>query len=734
MLLKKERILIMNNDIIKTLSQELGINQSQVETVLALLEDNTVPFIARYRKEQTGSLDETIIRDIAKAYETRKNLENRKEDVIRLIEERGMLTEDLKASILMAEKLVDVEDLYRPFKEKKKTKATEAIKKGLEPLSKILLEYPEGALEILVEPFLNEEVTSIEEALQGARDIIAETISDHPEIRKSLRNLYENTATLSSKVKKNADDEKSVYKDYYEYQTSFKELKPFRVLALNRGEKEKVLSVGLGVEEEKAITLIENRFLKPSQSKAVVHIQEAIKDGYKRLIKPSLERELRSQLTEIAEKQAVHVFGENLYQLLLQPPLKQQVILGVDPAYRTGCKCAVVSELGEMVEKTVIYPHQKFQGEEVPSRRIEEAKKTILELVSNHNVDIIAIGNGTASRETEDFIANLIADESLDVSYSIVSEAGASVYSASELARHEFPDLSVEERSAISIARRLQDPLSELVKIDPKSLGVGQYQHDVSKVHLNESLLAVVETAVNQVGVNVNTASPPLLTYVAGLSTKMAENIVELRTQKGAFKSRKALKKVKGLGPKSYEQAIGFLRILNGDHPLDKTSIHPESYEVTEELLKMVGASLDDIGSEKIRVALTDLSLSELSSKLNIGLETLQDIVLSLKQPLRDPRDSLPQPLLKKGVIKLEDLSKGDHLQGTIRNIVDFGAFVDCGVKTDGLVHISELARKFIKHPLDVVSIGQIVDVYVKDVDIKRGRLQLTMLKENALK
>ena len=724
----------MNNEIIKTLARELGIKVSQVETVLALLEDNTVPFIARYRKEQTGSLDEAVIRDIAKAYETKKNLESRKEDVIRLIDERGMLTEELKQVILNAEKQVDVEDLYRPFKEKKKTKATEAIKKGLEPLANQLLEYLDEPAERLAEAYLNEEVLAIEEALQGARDIIAEKVSDQPEIRKSLRNLYENTATLEAKVKKNAVDEKDVYKDYYEYHTSYKELKPFRVLALNRGEKEKILNVTLSVEEDKALTLIENRFLKPSHSPSVVHIKEAIKDGYKRLLKPSLERELRNQLTEIAEKQAVHVFGENLYQLLLQPPLKQQVILGVDPAYRTGCKCAVVNELGELVEKTVIYPHQKFQGENVPQSRINEAQSIINNLASRHHVDIIAIGNGTASRETEDFIASIISENELDASYSIVSEAGASVYSASELARHEFPDLSVEERSAISIARRLQDPLSELVKIDPKSLGVGQYQHDVSKNHLNESLLAVVETAVNQVGVNVNTASAPLLMYVAGLSQKMAESIVEARTLKGAFKSRKALKKVKGIGPKSYEQAIGFLRILDGDHPLDKTSIHPESYEVTEQLLNKIGASLDDIGSEKIRLLLTDLSLKELSESLNIGLETLEDIVLSLKQPLRDPRDSLPQPLLKKGVIKLEDLNKGDQLQGTIRNIVDFGAFVDCGVKTDGLVHISELARKFVKHPLDVVSIGQIVDVYVKDVDIKRGRLQLTMLKENALK
>lgn len=724
----------MNNDIIKTLSQELGITVKQVETVLDLLEDNTVPFIARYRKEQTGSLDESVIRDIAKAYETKRNLESRKDDVIRLIDERGMLTEELKASILAAEKLVDVEDLYRPFKEKKKTKATEAIKKGLEPLAHLLLEYPEDDLKDLATPFLNDEVLTIDEALQGARDIIAEKVSDDPNIRKSLRNLYENTATLQSKVKKNAVDEKNVYKDYYEYQSSYKELKPFRVLALNRGEKEKVLSVSLSVEEEKAITLIENRFLKGSSSPSVSQIQAAIKDGYKRLIKPSLERELRNGLTEVAEKQAVHVFGENLHQLLLQPPLKSQVILGVDPAYRTGCKCAVVNELGELLEKTVIFPHQKFQGEHVPMSRIEEAKKIVIGIISKYDVDVIAIGNGTASRETEEFIAQIISDAALEVSYSIVSEAGASVYSASDLARYEFPDLSVEERSAISIARRLQDPLSELVKIDPKSLGVGQYQHDVSKSLLNESLLAVVETAVNQVGVNVNTASAPLLTYVAGLSQKMAESIVEERATKGAFKSRKALKKVKGIGPKSYEQSIGFLRILNGDHPLDKTSIHPESYDVTERLLQKVGASLEDIGTEKIRLLLEDISLQELSQLLNVGFETLEDIVLSLKQPLRDPRDKLAQPLLKKGVIKLEDLNKGDHLQGTVRNIVDFGAFVDCGVKTDGLVHISELARKFVKHPLDVVSIGQIVDVYVKDVDVKRGRLQLTMLKENAMK
>jgi uncharacterized protein len=720
----------LNPIIVKELSQTLSIKPSQVETVLSLLEENTVPFIARYRKEQTGNLDESIIREIANIYEAALKLENRKADVLRLIEERGMLTDELKQEILSATKLVDVEDLYRPFKEKKKTKATEAIKKGLQGLADYLNQAPQNDPLLEAEKYLNQEVLSPEEALQGAMDIIAEMISDHPQSRKRLRDYFERTAQMTSTLKKDAVDEKLVYQDYYAYETPLKQIKPFRVLALNRGEKDNILKVGVSVDEELVLKELAYFAKKNVSEYSEPYIDKAMRDGYKRLIKPSIEREIRSALTEVAEIQAIHVFGENLHQLLLQPPLKQQTILGVDPAYRTGCKCAVVDPLGRLLEKTVIYPHALRPGEGVSADKLKHAENTITTLVKKHHVDTIAIGNGTASRETEEFIGELIAKEKLNVSYSIVSEAGASVYSASILAKQEFPDLNVEERSAISIARRLQDPLSELVKIDPKSLGVGQYQHDVTASKLTESLLHVVETAVNQVGVNVNIASAPLLSYVAGLSSNVALNIVEMRDQSGAFKSRKELKKVKGLGPKGYEQAIGFLRILDGDHPLDKTSIHPESYAATESLIKSIGCTLKDVGTPKMIDALNTVSIPSKALELNIGELTLSDVVDALKQPLRDPRDQFDAPLLKKGLLKLEDLKHGMALQGTVRNIVDFGAFVDCGVKTDGLVHISEMANRYVKHPLDVVKIGQIVDVYVKAVDVQRQRLQLTMLKE----
>ena len=720
----------MNQIIVKELSQTLSIKPSQVETVLSLLEENTVPFIARYRKEQTGNLDESIIREIANIYEAALKLENRKADVLRLIEERGMLTDELKQEILSATKLVDVEDLYRPFKEKKKTKATEAIKKGLQGLADYLNQAPQEDPLLEAKKYLNQDVLTIEDALQGAMDIIAEIISDHPQSRKRLRDYFERSAQMTSTLKKDAVDEKLVYQDYYAYETPLKQIKPFRVLALNRGEKDNILKVGVSVDDELVLKELAYFAKKKVSHFSEPYIDKAMRDGYKRLIKPSIEREIRSALTEVAEIQAIHVFGENLHQLLLQPPLKQQTILGVDPAYRTGCKCAVVDPLGRLLEKTVIYPHALRPGEGVSADKLKHAENTITLLVKKHKVDTIAIGNGTASRETEEFIGDLIAKEKLNVSYSIVSEAGASVYSASILAKQEFPDLNVEERSAISIARRLQDPLSELVKIDPKSLGVGQYQHDVTASKLTESLLHVVETAVNQVGVNVNIASAPLLSYVAGLSSNVALNIVEMRDQSGAFKSRKELKKVKGLGPKGYEQAIGFLRILDGDHPLDKTSIHPESYSATEALIKSIGCTLKDVGTPKMIDALKTVSGPSKALELNMGVLTLSDVVDALKQPLRDPRDQFDAPLLKKGLLKLEDLKHGMALQGTVRNIVDFGAFVDCGVKTDGLVHISEMANRFVKHPLDVVKIGQIVDVYVKAVDVQRQRLQLTMLKE----
>lgn len=720
----------MNESIIQELSHQLKIKTTQVETVLSLLEENTVPFIARYRKEQTGNLDEAVIREIAHHYESALKLETRKNDVIRLIEERGMMTESLKADILAAAKLVEVEDLYRPYKEKKKTKATEAIKKGLQDLADFIQTSPMTDPLLEAKKYLNEDVLTEADALQGAMDIIAEIISENPKARMRLRAFFERTALIASQLKKAAVDEKKVYQDYYTYETPLKNIKPFRVLALNRGEKENILKVNILVDDELVLKELAYFAKKEMTDWSEPYIDRAMRDGYKRLIKPSIEREIRSALTEVAEIQAIHVFGENLHQLLLQPPLKQQTILGVDPAYRTGCKCAVVDPLGRLLDKTVIYPHALRPGEGVSESKLKHAEDTIKALISQYQVDTIAIGNGTASRETEAFIGDLIQKAKLDVAYSIVSEAGASVYSASELAKKEFPELNVEERSAISIARRLQDPLSELVKIDPKSLGVGQYQHDVTNTKLSESLHQVVETAVNQVGVNVNIASAPLLSYVAGLSTNVAANIVQMREQFGAFKSRKALKKVKGLGPKSYEQAIGFLRILEGDHPLDKTAIHPESYQATEGLITSIGCQLRDVGTITIQKALENIDIQSKAEELSIGTLTLTDIIDALQQPLRDPRDEFDAPLLKKGLLKLEDLKPGMALQGTVRNIVDFGAFVDCGVKTDGLVHISQLANRFVKHPLDVVKIGQIVDVYVKAVDVERQRLQLTMLKE----
>ncbi len=721
----------MDKSLIESLTQSLKLNTHTIATVLSLLEENTVPFIARYRKEQTGDLDETTIRAIAHEYETKKKLEDRKSDVIRLIEERGMMSETLKADILAATKLVEVEDLYRPYKEKKKTKATEAIKKGLEPLANHLLTLTGDDPRVMAKSFLNEEVSTVDEALAGAMDIVAETYSDNPKNRLATRQFFERTGRIVIKKKKTATDEKEVYRDYYDYDALIASLKPFRVLAINRGEKEKILTVSIRVDDDELLKQMIHRLIPASDHPSRALLISALEDGYKRLIKPSIEREIRSHLSETAETQAIHVFGENLYQLLMQPPLKSQTILGVDPAFRTGCKVAVVDPLGRLLKKDVMYPHQKFKGENVPPGRIEAAKELITSLIQTYHVDTIAIGNGTASRETETFIGEFIQESDLDVAYAIVSEAGASVYSASPLAQHEFPDLNVEERSAISIARRLQDPLAELVKIDPKSLGVGQYQHDVTVSKLTSSLTEVVESAVNQVGVNVNTASAPLLTYVAGLSSKMAENLVAMRDEIGAFTSRKALKKVKGIGPKSYEQAIGFLRVSGGKNPLDQTGIHPESYPATEALLKRVGLTVKDIGTPSMKEALERLNLSETSEALDIGRLTLEDIIDSLQRPLRDIRDDLPKPLLKKGIKHLEDLKKGDQLQGTIRNIVDFGAFVDCGVKTDGLVHISQLANRYVKHPLDVVKVGQIVDVYVVDVDLKRSRLQLTMLKEN---
>ncbi len=719
----------INEQLIRVISSEQGISVKQIETVLALLEEgNTVPFIARYRKEQTGALDEEQIRAVSKEYEYGQNLKKRKDDVLRLIEEKGMLTPELKKDIEKCTKLTEVEDLYRPFKEKKKTRATEAKRKGLEPLAKSILNDEVNILG-LAQDYLNEEVTTVEEAVAGAKDIIAEDVSDNPKYRKFIKNqIRANGKIVTTLVKKNVDkDEKGVFEQYYEYEEAVKKIVPHRVLAINRGESEKILRVSIQEEQDRIIFFMKQDFIK-QKGEAVQYIEEAIEDGYKRLIKGSVEREIRAELKETAEDQAITVFGENLNNLLLQPPMKDKKVLGVDPAYRTGCKLSALDATGKVLEIGVIYPHQKYPGEKINPRRIEEAKAKVSMMVNKYKIDIIAIGNGTASRETESFIADLITEFDLSSAYVIVNEAGASVYSASDNARKEFPNYEVEERSAVSIGRRLQDPLSELVKIDPKSIGVGQYQHDVSQKRLNESLNFVVETAVNRVGVNINTASQELLQYVSGLSSAVAGNIVKYRDENGKYTKRNQINKVSKLGPKAYEQSVGFLRILDGVEPLDKTGIHTESYDVATEVLATIGLDSTQIGTDELKLKIESLNREELLQKVNTDEYTLNDILDALIAPNRDPRDEFDAPVLKQGVLKLEDVQVGMELVGTVRNVVDFGAFVDCGVKEDGLVHISKMSRNYIKHPMDVVSVGQVVQVWVHDVDLKKGRLALTML------
>ncbi|MCK5762130.1 MAG: RNA-binding transcriptional accessory protein [Candidatus Izimaplasma sp.] len=728
--------MIINEELVLELTKNLKVTRKQVETVLILLsEGNTVPFIARYRKEQTGALDEEQIRDINKEYEYKVNLLKRKEDVIRLIDEKGMLTDELKAEILKAEKLVDVEDIYRPYKEKKKTKATVAIKQGLKPLADYILSFPmEGSLEEEAKKFITEEVETIEQAIEGAQYIIAEEISDFSDFRKWIRTYTFNNGNIETKVKKKAKDEMKTYEMYYEYEEPLRKVKLYRVLAINRGEKEKVLSVKIVINIERIHQYLEDGIVETKESFVFPNIQYAIKDAYKRLIQPSIEREIRSDLSEKAGDNAIHIFSENLRALLLQPPMKGKMVLGVDPAYRTGCKLAVVDKMGKMIDLDVIYPHQKYKGEKITKERIINSFKKVINYIRKYKIEIVAIGNGTASRETEQFIIEVIKKVEEQVFYIIVNEAGASVYSASDLAREEFPKLAVEERSAVSIARRLQDPLSELVKIDPKSIGVGQYQHDVAQNKLSDSLDFVVETAVNKIGVNVNTASVQLLQYVSGLNKTVAKNLVIWREENGEFTERKQLKKVPRMGAKAYEQAVGFLRILNGKNPLDKTGIHPESYALTKKLLKELKISETELGEATLIIKMANINKQELATKFEAGLNTVEDILDAFVAPLRDPRDDVEAPLLRSDVLKLDDLVIGMELMGTVRNVVDFGVFVDCGVKDDGLVHISQLSNQYVKHPLDVVSVGDIVKVWVKDIDLKRHRLQLTMLQENLQK
>ncbi|APT48548.1 RNA-binding transcriptional accessory protein [Bacillus safensis] len=711
--------------LLKQITTELKLSTKQIESVIKLLEDgNTVPFIARYRKEQTGSLDEVQIQTISERYTYIQNVTNRKEEVIRLIAEQDKLTDELKQKIEQAHKLQEVEDLYRPFKQKRKTKANVAKAKGLEPLAEYLLTLPSDQIEKKAAAFMNEEkeVTNVEEALEGAQHIIAEQLADDPDMRKWIRSETYQKGSLVTSGKDVESDEKNVYEMYYDYQEPIKKIVPHRVLAVNRGEKEGILKAAIEPPAENIRFYLDKQVLKGKQTTARPFIEAAIDDAYKRLIQPSIEREIRKELTEKAEEQAIHIFAENLRKLLLQPPMKGKRVLGVDPAFRTGCKLAVVDDTGKVHHIGVIYPHP-------PVQKKAEAKQKVKEIIQSSNIEVIAIGNGTASRETEQFIADLIQELDQPVSYLIVNEAGASVYSASALAREEFPDLQVEERSAISIARRLQDPLAELVKIDPKSVGVGQYQHDVSQKQLNSSLTFVVETVVNQVGVNVNTASQALLQYVSGLSKAVAGNIIKRREEIGRFTSRKELKDIPRLGAKTYEQCIGFLRITDGQDPLDRTGIHPESYKETKQFLRMINMTPDDLGTEQLKEKIAEVKLDEAAEQLDIGTITLQDIIDQLTRPERDPRDEVPKPLLKTDVLKLEDLKQGMELQGTVRNVVDFGAFIDIGVKQDGLVHISKLSNRFVKHPLDVVSVGDIVTVWVDSVDQAKGRVALSMLK-----
>lgn len=715
----------MNDQIITEIANDLGVKKHQVEVVLTLLsEGNTIPFIARYRKEATGALDEEEIRKINEVYEYQVNLLKRKEDVIRLIDEKGLLTEELKNEILNASKLVEVEDLYRPYKEKKKTKATEAIKNGLEPLADIFMKFPDfGTLDSICQNFLTEQVKTVADAVQGAKYIIAERISDDAKYRKAIRDYVYHNGVLISKKKKNAEDEKGVYEMYYDYYEKVSRMKPHRVLAVNRGEKEGVLSVSLDVNQEDITSYLERKIIKNPKSFVVDEIKDAIKDSLKRLIYPSVEREIRADLKEVGEEDAIQNFSHNVEHLLLTPPMKEKVVMGFDPAFRTGCKLAVLDGTGKVLDIAVIYPTE-------PHNDFEGSKKVLLDLIDRYQVDVIAIGNGTASRESEAFVAACIKEAKRKVEYIIVSEAGASVYSASPLAISEFPDLTVEKRSAISIGRRLQDALSELVKIDPKSIGVGLYQHDVQQKRLDESLDFVVTKTVNRVGVNINTASSSLLKYVSGLTKKAIDAILAYRDQFGKFLNRDEVKKVKGITPKVYEQAIGFLRIEGGDHPLDRTSIHPDNYKQAESILKELGFSANDIGTDALKNALKDFDYNSYMEKLGIDRYTLEDIIKAFLEPNRDPRDDMPKPLLRADILHLEDLHVGEKLQGTVRNVVDFGAFIDVGLHDDGLVHISKISKSYIKHPSDILSVGDIVDCYVIGIDLKKQKLSLSLIPE----
>lgn len=714
----------MNEKIIKTIASDLNVKDSQVASALKLLSEGaTIPFIARYRKEVTGALDEEQLRKINEVYAYEVNLLERKESVIKLIDEKGLLTDELKEKILNAEKLVEVEDLYRPFKEKKKTKATDAINNGLEPLAKMIMSFPtKGDIISLTSKFINDKVKTVEEAVTGASYIIAEYISDNAYYRKWLRNFIFKNGFIISKKKKDAEDEKKVYEMYYDFKEEVSKIKSYRVLAINRAEKEKIVTVSIDIDDAKVLSFFEEKIIKNKESFAVDIVKNAIKDSYKRLIFPSVEREIRAALSEKAEDVAIKNFSENLENLLLTPPIKDKMVLGFDPAYRTGCKLAVLNPVGKVLKIEKIYPHP-------PVNKYEEAKSKTIDLINKYNIDIVAIGNGTASRESEKFISDVIKSIDRKVDYIIVSEAGASVYSASPLAIKEFPDLVVEERSAISIGRRLQDALSELVKITPESIGVGLYQHDVNAKKLSSSLDFVVTSAVNEVGVNINTASPSLLKYISGLTKTYIDKIIKYREEKGKILSREEVLKNKLLSEKVYEQAIGFMRVEGGSNIFDTTDIHPESYDIAKKVMEILNINADEIG--KCSDKLKDINAKNLASELGTDEYTIDTILKSFAKAHRDPRDEMEKPILKSDILEIKDLKIGDKLEGTVRNVVDFGAFVDIGLHNDGLIHISKMSKNYIKHPSEVLKVGDIISVYVIGIDKEKEKVQLSLFKED---
>ncbi|MCI9976860.1 RNA-binding transcriptional accessory protein [Clostridioides difficile] len=712
-------------DINQILKKEFNLRDEQINNTLKLIDEgNTIPFIARYRKEMTGEMSDVTLREFHEKLMYLRNLQSRKDDVVRLIDEQGKLTDEITKNIEKAKTLQEVEDIYAPYKQKKRTRAIIAKEKGLENLALSILENSLDSIEIEAKNYIDEEkeVLSVEDALKGARDIIAELVSDDAKIRRYIRELALREGMI---VSKSSTDEKSVYDMYYDYNEAVKSMAPHRVLAINRGEKENFLKVKLEINNDKVLNYIINEYVNDKNFKNKEEIVSSIEDSYKRLIFPSIEREIRNHLTEIAQERAISVFGKNVKSLLLQPPVKDKVVMGFDPAFRTGCKIAIVDKNGKLLDYTTVYPTD-------PQNNVEGAKKVLKGLIEKYDIDIISIGNGTASRESETFVSEMIKEIDREVQYVIVSEAGASVYSASELANEEHPDINVSIRGAISIARRLQDPLAELVKIDPKSIGVGQYQHDLNKKRLEEVLDGVVEDSVNSVGVDLNTASYSLLEHIAGISKAIAKNIIAYREENGDFTSRVQLKKVKRLGPQAFTQCAGFMRILDGKNPLDNTGVHPESYDICKKMIEIIGYSLNDIKNkniEEIDEKIKEIGLRELSEKLEVGQVTLRDIISEIKKPGRDPREEGIKPILRTDVLKIEDIQEGMSLKGTIRNVVDFGAFVDIGIKNDGLVHKSEMSNSFVKDPMSIVTVGDIVDVKVIGIDLNKKRVALSMKK-----